>query len=122
VAYLRDEPGAELVADAIAGGVAISAVTLAEVLSRAADRGADPAGLAGDLADRGLLGGAIEVQAFTLEDAVEVARLRRLTRAGGLSPGDRACLALARRRGARAVTADTAWAEVDAGVELVWVR
>ncbi|MEA2356492.1 MAG: hypothetical protein QOD61_2621, partial [Solirubrobacteraceae bacterium] len=54
VGYLRDEPGAELVADAIAGGVAISAVNLAEVLSRAADRGADPAGLAGDLADRGL--------------------------------------------------------------------
>jgi PIN domain nuclease of toxin-antitoxin system len=122
LAYLRDEPGAELVADAIADGVAISAVNLAEVLSRAADRGADPAGLAADLADRGLLGGAIEVEVFTLDDAVEVARLRALTRAGGLSLGDRACLALARRRGARAVTADTAWAEVDAGVELVWVR
>jgi ribonuclease VapC len=124
LAYLRDEAGAGLVADAIAGGVAMSTVSLAEVLSRAADRGADPAALADDLAGRGLLGGTIVVEPFTSDDAVDVARLRPLTRAAGLSLGDRACLALARRLGARAVTADTAWTGVElaAGVPLTQIR
>lgn len=49
LAYLRDEPGAELVAQAIADGVVISTVNLAEVFSRSADRGADPAKIADTL-------------------------------------------------------------------------
>ncbi len=124
LAYLSDEAGAGLVAEAIAGGVAMSSVNLAEVLSRAADRGADPAALADDLAARGLLGGAIVVEPFTSDDAVDVARLRPLTRAAGLSLGDRACLSLARRLGARAMTADVAWTEIEraAGVELTRIR
>jgi PIN domain nuclease of toxin-antitoxin system len=124
LAYLRDEEGAELVADAIAGGAMMSTVNLAEVLSRAADHGADAASLADDLAARGLLGGPIVVEAFTAADAVDVARLRPVTRAAGLSIGDRACLALARRLGAPAMTADTAWAgtELAVGVELTQIR
>jgi len=42
-------------------------------------------------------------------DAIEVARLRPLTRQVGLSLADRACLALAHRLGTRALTADSAW-------------
>jgi PIN domain nuclease of toxin-antitoxin system len=38
LAYLRDEPGAGLVADAIARGTTISSVNLAEVLAITADR------------------------------------------------------------------------------------
>src|SRR5271156_132650 len=89
LAYLRNEPGADVVADAIAGGAAISTVNLAEVLGRATDRGSDPSKLAGQMADRGLLGGAISVESFTDEDAIEVARLRPETRGQGLSLGDR---------------------------------
>jgi len=57
-------------------------------------------------------------------DAIDVARLRPLTRVAGLSLGDRACLALARRLDTRAITADTAWIQVgaDAGVELTQIR
>jgi ribonuclease VapC len=46
LAHLRDEPGADVVAEAIASGAVISTVNLAEVFSCAADRGADPAKLA----------------------------------------------------------------------------
>jgi ribonuclease VapC len=108
LAYLRDEPGADVVADAIAGGAAISTVNLAEVLGRATEHADDPARLAGQMRERGLLGGAIAVESFTDEDAIEVARLRPETRAQGLSLGDRACIALARRLGLPALTAEFA--------------
>jgi len=124
LAYLQDETGAELVADAIALGAHMSAVNVAEVLSRVTDRSIDPRSLADELTSRGLLGGAIVIEPFTIADAIDVARLRPLTRSAGLSIGDRACLALARRLGARAITADTAWIQADAdiGVELTQIR
>jgi PIN domain nuclease of toxin-antitoxin system len=122
LAYLREEPGADVVADVIAGGAVMSTVNLAEVLSRAADRGADPASLAAELTDSGLLDGAIVVEPFTAADAIEAARLRPLTHGGGLTLGDRACLALARRLRTRAVTADNAWQGIAHGVELRLIR
>jgi ribonuclease VapC len=122
LAHLRDEPGADVVAEAVASGAAISAVNLAEVFSRAADRGADPPTLAAELTRVGLLDGAITVEPFTAADAIETARLRPLTRVAGLSLGDRACLALARRLGAPALTADAAWQGVAHGVELRPIR
>ena len=122
LAYLRDEPGAELVAKAIADGVIISTVNLAEVFSRSADRGADPAKIANTLTQSGLLEGAITIEPFTTADAIDTARLRPLTRDAGLSLGDRACLALARRLGTTALTADTAWQGVAHDVELHTIR
>jgi ribonuclease VapC len=122
LAYLRDEQGADIVADAIAGGASICTVNLAEVLSRAADRGADPAKLARQMTERGLLDGAISVEPLTTADAIEIARLRPPTRDRGLSLGDRACLALARRMEAPALTADTAWSKLDLEVQLRQIR
>jgi PIN domain nuclease of toxin-antitoxin system len=122
LAYLRDEPGAELVTEAVADGVVISTVNLAEVFSRSADRGADPAKIAAKLAQNGLLNGAIAVEPFTTADAIDAARLRPLTRDAGLSLGDRACLALARRLGTPALTADTTWQGVAHDVELHTIR
>lgn len=122
LAYLRDEPGADAVADAVAGGASISTVNLGEVFSRVADRGADPADVAREMTDRGLLDGAITVEEFTSADAVEVGRLRPLTREHGLSLGDRACLALARRLALPAVTADTAWSKLDLKLDLRQIR
>jgi PIN domain nuclease of toxin-antitoxin system len=122
LAYLRDEPGADVVADVVADGAAISTVNLGEVLSRVADRGADPARVARQMTDRGLLDGAIAVEPFTDVDAVEIARLRPLTRDRGLSLGDRACLALARRLDAPVLTADTAWSKLDLPLELRQIR
>jgi ribonuclease VapC len=122
LAYLRDETGADAVADAIATGAVISTVNLAEVLSHVAERGADPSRIARQMTDRGLLDGAIAVEPFTTADAIEVARLRPLTRDHGLSLGDRACLALATRLDALVLTADTAWSRLDVHVELRQIR
>jgi ribonuclease VapC len=122
LAHLRDEPGADVVAEAIASGAVISTVNLAEVFSRVADRGDDPAKLAAELTQSGLLDGAITVEPFTAADAIDAARLRSLTRDAGLSLGDRACLALARRLDAPALTADTDWQGVAHGVELRPIR
>jgi PIN domain nuclease of toxin-antitoxin system len=122
LAYLGDEPGADTVADTIAAGATLSTVNLAEALSTLARRGADPANVAAELAERGLLGGAITVEPFTSEDAVEVARLRPLTHAAGLSLADRACLALAARLAAPALTADQAWAGLDLAADVRLVR
>jgi PIN domain nuclease of toxin-antitoxin system len=122
LAYLGGEDGDDLVADAIAGGAAISTVNLAEALSTLASRGAEPAEVSADLTQRGLLGGAITVLPFTHADAVEAARLRPLTRKAGLSLGDRACLALGRRLSAPALTADVAWARLNVDVDVRSIR
>jgi ribonuclease VapC len=122
LAYLGDEPGADVVADAIAAGATICTVNLAEVLSRAADRGADPSQLVEALTDRGLLDGALSVEPFTTADAAEAARLRAPTRDAGLSLADRACLALATRLEVPALTADTAWTQLELGLELRQIR
>lgn len=122
LAYLGDELGADIVADAIAEGTAISAVNLAEVLSRATDHGADSIRLVRQMTDQGLLDGAISIESFTTEDAAEVGRLRPMTRQIGLSLGDRACLALAHRLGVPALTADTVWSQLDLAIELRLIR
>ena len=122
LAHLRDEPGADVVGEAIASGAVISTVNLAEVFSRVADRGGDPAKLAAELTQNGLLDGAITIEPFTAADAIDAGRLRALTRDAGLSLGDRACLALARRLDAPALTADTDWQGVAHGVELRPIR
>jgi ribonuclease VapC len=122
LALLKGEPGAERVAEALERGAYLSAVNLAEVLSKLADWGEDPAEAQARMAQVGLLGAAVEVLPFTGEDALEVARLRALTRAYGLSFGDRACLALAQRLGLPALTAERAWAELDLGIPVEVLR
>ncbi|HEX5926743.1 MAG TPA: type II toxin-antitoxin system VapC family toxin [Baekduia sp.] len=122
LAYLLGEPGADAVADAIAGGAVISTVNLGEVLSRVADRGDDPADVVLRMTDRGLLDGAISVEPFTTADAIDVGRTRPMTRKHRLSFGDRACLALTRRLELPAVTADKTWSKLDLGLELRQIR
>jgi ribonuclease VapC len=122
LAYLGNEPGADVVADAIAGGATISAVNLGEALSTLAVRGSDPAEVASGLTDRGLLGGAIAVEPFTTTDAIDVARLRPLTHSAGLSLGDRACLALGRRLSTPILTADQAWTGLTLDVDVRAIR
>lgn len=122
LAYLRDEPGADVVAEAIAGGAVMSTANLAEVLSRVAARGGDSVHLLAQMREQRLVDGAIDVEPLTSEDAAEIGRLRPLTKAAGLSLGDRACLALAARLGAPAFTADSDWESVDVGVEIRQIR
>jgi PIN domain nuclease of toxin-antitoxin system len=63
----------------------------------------------------------VEVEAFTAEDALAVTELHPHTTRTGLSLGDRACLALARRLGVSALTAEQAWGKLklDVSVEVI---
>lgn len=98
---------------------AISSMNLHEIVAKAAEKGAAPDQV------RELVGKLrLSVQAHDAEAAVEAGLLRPAAKPKGLGLGDRACLALARRLGLPAVTADAAWVELAdmLGVEVVMVR
>jgi ribonuclease VapC len=115
---LYREPGHEVVADLLDGAV-ISAVNWSEVLQKLAQRGLpDPAAVTA-----GLLAVGVDVVSFGRADAETAAALWPAGRAVGLSLGDRACLAVAKATpNAFAVTADQAWADVQAGLEIRFIR
>lgn len=121
MALMHEERGADIVAEAIASGAAIGLVNLAEVLSKVAEVGQDPAAIFEQLrgADDG---GALSIEPLTESDCVEIARLRPLTRALGLSLADRACLALAARLDVPAITADGDWRDAELDVEVRLIR
>jgi PIN domain nuclease of toxin-antitoxin system len=116
LALLQDEPGAELVAEALPGA-SISTVNLAEVLYKSAAKGIDPSVLVAGLGRLGL-----RVEPFELADAVIVASLHGQTRRKGLSLGDLACLALGQRRRERVLHAEHAWVGLDLGITLRHIR
>ncbi len=122
LAYLRDEEGAGRVTEALGDGAVMSAANWAEVLSKVADLGGDPEALEARLVTEGLIGSALEIVPLEPRDAAMIARLRPVTRAAGLSLGDRACLALAVRLGLPALTADRAWAGLELGTEVEAIR
>ena len=64
----------------------------------------------------------VALMPFDVSDAETAADLWVRTRHHGLSLGDRACLALAARIDAPAVTADRAWRDLDVRVEIVCIR
>lgn len=64
----------------------------------------------------------LEIVPFDGELAYETAGLRPATKHLGLSLGDRACLALAKREGLPALTADRVWSGLDIGVEVRLIR
>jgi len=122
LAYLNDEAGADVVEDALLRGSVISAVNLAEVLSKLAEVGQDPQDVTENLKRRGLLGGNLVVSPLREDDAVMIARLHRRTKAHGLSLGDRACLGLALRLKVPALTADRAWSRLKVAVKVEPIR
>lgn len=113
---LREEAGAEIVAEAIAAGAAMSVVNWAEVLSRLAMEGRYAVEAAATVRKAEGSRRAISIEPLTAADCIEVARLRPVTKRQGLSLADRACLALAGRLGVPALTADHAWAHADVDV------
>lgn len=121
MALLHDEEGSSAVVEAIADGATISAVNWAEVLSNVAADGDDPQEVASRLSVTGKEV-VIWVEALTAADCIELARLRPITKALGLSLADRACLALADRLGVPALTADREWARADVDAEVRLIR
>jgi ribonuclease VapC len=115
LALLHDEPGGDAVVALLPASV-ISSVNWAEVLQKSNRYGIDTEGMSGDLRALG-----VEIPAYDVEDAEATADLWAAG-AQHLSLGDRACLALARRRGLVAVTADRGWQGLDIGIEIQTIR
>ncbi len=116
LALLRDEPGAERVAAALPAAL-MSSVNLAEVATFFVNGGMPIADTRTMLANVGL-----RTMSFDDGLAFDAAALRPATRHVGLSLGDRACLALAKREALPALTTDRAWASLDIGVEIRLIR
>lgn len=95
----------------------MSAVNVAEVVSKLADTGMNAAEARSLIDTLGL-----EVASFDEELAHATGMLRPSTRRKGLSLGDRACLALAKQLALPALTADRGWTELDVSVEIKLIR
>ena len=116
LALLFGEPGGDRVASVV-GGAVISAVNLSEIIAKLVENG-----YGDDEAERAVDGFLPSVMPHDVPLAIATGMLRRTTRQKGLSLGDRACLALARREKARVLTADRAWADLDIGIEIEVIR
>ena len=118
LALLNGEPGADRVAQAVAGRSVMSAVNYSEVVSKL-----DDAGMPEDAIQEALDGLELDVVAFDRVFGHRAGLLRTVTRKAGLSLGDRACLALALEDRLPALTADRSWervaADVGAQVEVI---
>jgi ribonuclease VapC len=115
IALLWDEPGADAV-EPLLGRAVISAVNWADVLQRYHAHGIATVGKRESVEGLG-----VGIENFTGEDAEATAELWAPTRSIGLSLADRACLALARRLGVPAYTADRAWEQFNVGIKVVLI-
>jgi PIN domain nuclease of toxin-antitoxin system len=118
IAMLRSEPGADRVSKTISDA-RMSVINYSEVVSYFVHAGMD----ARDV-DAMLDPLPIEWIPVDKELANLAGRLRKSTASAGLSLGDRFCIALAKRDGLAAWTADKGWKtiESDVGVEVVIIR
>ena len=116
LAALQNESGADVVERSMDDAV-ISTVNLAEVMTKLA-----VGGLTRDAARRAFDRLGIAVVDFTRDLAEDVGTMTLQTKGHGLSLGDRACLALARREKLPVLTADRAWRDVDVGVRIELIR
>ena len=112
LAFVNGEPGDEAVAELI-GDAVVSTVNFAEAVTKLVDRGSSLA-----VARDALAMADYDVADFDREQAETTGALIVKTRPKALSLGDRACLALALRDNAPAVTADRSWSDIDLGVDV----
>jgi len=118
LALLKGERGASKVAGVIADA-SVCAINQAEVISHFVHLGAPIDEV------RAMLG-TLPYAVVAADDALawEAGGLRSVTASAGLSLGDRFCLALAKRLGVAAYTADKAWRDIagDVGAKVVIIR
>jgi PIN domain nuclease of toxin-antitoxin system len=113
-AWLQDEPGADEAEPLLMAGV-IGAANWSEVLQKARHHGA-PAGVVARL----LASFGLTVVEVTRTDAEIAAGFWR--RGTALSLADRLCLALGVRADLPVATADSAWAAIDGGPDVIVLR
>jgi ribonuclease VapC len=116
MAAVLEEDGGDAVHDIDADRI-ISSVNLAEARSRLFDRG-----ISAELMTVAISVLDAVVVPFSESDAIEVADMRAYTKSAGLSIGDRACLVLAKRLNAKAMTADKIWGELKLPVQVELIR
>lgn len=118
LALLLAEPGGEKV-KAVLDGALLGAVNLAEIVSHYAKLGAARSDIEALLQP-------LPVQVVPIDAGLsyEAGMLRPLTLKGGLSLGDRYCLALAKREDVPALTAERRWPDIAAaaGVTVELIR
>jgi ribonuclease VapC len=107
LALLRDEPGADVVAQYIGDGL-ISAVNLQEVIKGLLRREV-PIDAALAILDALHL----DVRPHGRDDAIAAAKLYPATKSFGSGLGDRTCMALAIAEGLPVLTADREWAKIE---------
>ena len=110
------EPGGERVLPILHYAL-VSAVNLAEVITRMIDLGA-----AAEHVLSRVESVQCEVCPFTEQQARVAAELQSITRPFGLSLGDRACLALAIDRKATVYTTDKAWKNLPLSIQIEVIR
>ena len=116
LALLFQEAGGDRVIEHLPGSL-LSAVNLAEVLTKAVERG-----MVLEMVEQALAELPCEVSTFDRDAAAGTAALRSPTRPRGLSFGDRACLALGLKTGFPVVTADRHWGESGLDVRIIQIR
>jgi ribonuclease VapC len=118
LAVILEERGADAIRAAVveADIAAISAVNVSEIAAKLHDAGAS------HLISAGLAALDSTIIAFDGSLALDAGALRPGTRAAGLSLGDRACLALAMRMNAPAITTDRAWSGLSIPVQVIVAR
>jgi ribonuclease VapC len=118
LALLLGEPGAEKVTAALDGAL-LCAVNLAEIVTYYAKLGAAQPDIEAMLRP-------LPINVVPVDEALsyDAGMLRVVTLPGGLSLGDRYCLALARREGVPALTAERRWPNIAAaaGVTVNLIR
>jgi PIN domain nuclease of toxin-antitoxin system len=116
LAWLREEPGAEVVHPLLSAAV-MSAANWSETWQKLHQHGVDA-----DRVTKRLRILGVRVEPLTEADAVTAAILWSRTRSAGLSLGDRCCLALGTRLDLTTVTANTAWADLDLDIPVQIIR
>jgi ribonuclease VapC len=112
LAHISGEKGFEAVPQ-FSHGALLSTVNLAEVFAKLLERN-----FTAKEAGETIYGYGFHPVPFDRELARQTGVLRPLTKALGLSLGDRACLALAQREGLPALTADKSWIRLSIGIEI----
>jgi ribonuclease VapC len=116
IAFLRQEPGADLVAPMLRGGC-LSTVNYSELIGKAKDINIAPNIVATTVARLGLV-----TVPFNDSHALATAGLRESTRSLGLSLADRACLALGLLLDCPVFTADRRWKDAASHIDVRLIR
>jgi PIN domain nuclease of toxin-antitoxin system len=116
LAFLNQEKGCQVVENHLSTGL-ISTVNFSEVISVLISLGASHHEAAKML--DGIFG---DIVPFDKEQAELAAELREHTKPFGLSLGDRACLALAKAKKLKVLTADTQWSKLKLNVDIQLIR